>query len=189
MGLELTFTATLHDGLVGAQSVLPSEMLNRLPINQVTESDGQIYVRVVGQRRGVIQPLDSALMSRATVMAGHWLCNFTPKPNQRLNVTLQGVKLIQVQESAGTMDVVIRLQKQKPDCIVQTLAAPPLPPAAVPAPALPAATMSTASPAPLPVSPSPDATPAPTVGASPAPGAAEATSDNGFKVRAYSSEY
>ena len=66
-------------------------------------------------------------------MASQWLCNFSPKPNQRLEASLQGINLIYSHESESrVMDVVIRLKKQKPDCIIKTVTPPP---AALPAPA------------------------------------------------------
>jgi len=71
--------ALLLPGVVGAQTTPLSSLLDRLPTNQVTELDGQIYVRVVDQRRGATQGLERLLINRATVMAGHWLCNFSPK--------------------------------------------------------------------------------------------------------------
>lgn len=96
-------------------------VLTRLSINQVAELDGHVYARVQDQRRGGTQALERLLIGRATVLAGHWLCHFTPSPNQRLDVNLQGVSLIYSREVDGVMDVVIKLKKQKPDCIVQTV--------------------------------------------------------------------
>jgi hypothetical protein len=197
--LLLVGLALLLPGVVGAQSTTLSALLDRLPTNQVTELDGQIYVRVVDQRRGATQGLERLLINRATVMAGHWLCNFSPKPNQRLEVSLQGVNLVHSQESGGSMDVVIRLKKQKPDCVVQTVAAPPpavsspstanlpvsapaaIPPVSVPAPAV-------ALPSPSPVSP-PFVAPASAPTVATQNGAPADTQGGGFKVRAYSKEY
>lgn len=105
---------------VGNSQTLPSSaFLTGLPFNEVTESDGQIYVRLRDQRRGASQALERQLIGRATVLAGHWLCEFTPKPNQRLETNLQGVNLIHSVEVDGILDVVIRLKTQKPDCTVQ----------------------------------------------------------------------
>jgi len=106
--------------------------INRLPINQATEHDGHVFVRVQEQRRGATQALERQLIGRATVIAGHWLCNFTPKINQRLNTNLQGINLVHANETSGMMDVVIKLKKQKPVCTVQLVAPiaepPPSPP-------------------------------------------------------------
>ena len=191
--------ALLLPGVVGAQTTPLSSLLDRLPTNQVTELDGQIYVRVVDQRRGATQGLERLLINRATVMAGHWVCNFSPKPNQRLEVSLQGVNLIHSQESGGSLDVVIRLKKQKPDCVVQTVAAPspavsspptvnspvaaPAVSPSVPAPAAAAALPSSSPVASTPVAPAS----APSVAAP--NGAPADTQGGGFKVRAYSKEY
>jgi hypothetical protein len=108
--------------VAAAQSADSSAFFRRLPIQQVTESDGQIYVRVQDQRRGATQALERILINRATVMAGHWLCQYTPKPNQRLDANLQGLSLVYSKELEGIMDVVIKLKKQQPECIIQALA-------------------------------------------------------------------
>jgi hypothetical protein len=99
-----------------------SAFLTRLPVNQVAESDGQLYVRTRDQRRGATQALERLLVGRATVLAAHWLCNFTPKANQRFDAKLQGVSLIHSHEADGVLDVVIRLKKQKPECAVKAVA-------------------------------------------------------------------
>jgi hypothetical protein len=180
LGLTLFLPA-----VVGAQATDSSQLLNRLPTNQVTALDGQVYVRVMDQRRGATQALERFLINRATVMAGHWLCGFTPKPNQRLEVSLQGVNLIHSQESGGSMDVVIRLKLQKPDCLVQTVAAP--------SPTLPSQSTAPAPNASAPFPPQPVEAPAAALSSatsvvSPDVSPAE-TQGGGFKVRAYSNEY
>ncbi len=179
--LLLVGAALLLPGVVAAQATLSPDLLNRLPTNQVTELDGQIYVRVMDQRRGATQALERLLINRATAMAGHWLCNFSPKPNQRLEVSLQGVNLIHSHESSGSMEVVIRLKKQKPDCVVQTVASSPPPVAAT---AVPQAPPETTSPSASALPSLPNASPPP---ASPAP--STDANGGGFKVRAYSKEY
>lgn len=109
------------------QSTSTLQLLDQLPVNQVTELDGQVYVRVVDQRRGSLQPLERLLITRATSMASQWLCNFSPKPNLRLEASLQGINVIYSQESESrVVDVVIRLKKQKPDCIIRTVTPPPV---------------------------------------------------------------
>lgn len=115
----LTLTGLAWAAVGHSQTPPSSAFLAGLPFNEVTESDGQIYVRLRDQRRGASQALERQLIGRATVLAGHWLCKFTPKPNQRLETNLQGVNLIYSAEVDGILDVVIRLKKQKPDCIVQ----------------------------------------------------------------------
>lgn len=118
----------LLPGAVMPQSTDGSPVWDQLPINQVTEVNGQIYVRVMEQRRGNLQPIESLLVHRATTMAAHTLCQYTPKPNQRLEAKLQGVTLIHSKESDQRVrEVVIRLKKQKPECIVQTIASAPPP--------------------------------------------------------------
>lgn len=119
----LLFFAAFYIGLLPyARAAEYADFLNRLPINQATEYDGHIFVRVNEQRRGAIQALERQLIGRATVIAGHWLCNYTPKINQRLYTNLQGVNLVHANETSGVMDVVIKLKKQKPVCNVMTVA-------------------------------------------------------------------
>jgi len=94
----------------------------RMSVNQVTESEGQIFVRTQDQRRGATQALERILIGRATVLAGHWLCQFTPQPTLRLDANIQGVSLVYSREVDGLLDIVIKLKKQQPDCTIQSVA-------------------------------------------------------------------
>ena len=100
----------------------PSALFRRLSVNQVTESEGQIFVRTQDQRRGATQALERILIGRATVLAGHWLCQFTPQPTLRLDANIQGVSLVYSREVDGLLDIVIKLKKQQPDCTIQSVA-------------------------------------------------------------------
>ena len=93
----------------------------RLAVNQETESEGQVFVRTQDQRRGATQALERILIGRATVLAGHWLCKFTPQHAQRLEANIQGVSLVYSREIEGLLDIVIKLKKQQPDCTIQSL--------------------------------------------------------------------
>lgn len=99
----------------------PSVFFRRLAVNQVTESEGQFFVRVQDQRRGKTQALERILIGRATVLAGHWLCQFTPQPSKRLEANIQGVSLVYSREVEGLLDIVIKLKKQQPDCTIQSV--------------------------------------------------------------------
>lgn len=136
-----------------AQAAERADFLSRLPANQATESGGQVYVRVQGQRRGSAQALERLLIGRATVIAGHWLCDYTPRASQRLNTNLQGVNLVHAQEAEGVMEIVIKLKKQKPECKVQSTVPRPGP---VPSPL--ASTLPTSEPAHLKVPQPPEST-------------------------------
>ena len=99
----------------------PSAFFRRLAVNQVTESEGQFFVRVQDQRRGKTQALERILIGRATVLAGHWLCQFTPQPSKRLEANIQGVSLVYSREVEGLLDIVIKLKKQQPECTIQAV--------------------------------------------------------------------
>jgi hypothetical protein len=99
-----------------------SSFFRRLAVNQVTESEGQFFVRVQDQRLGKTQALERILIGRATVLAGHWLCQFTPQPSKRLEANIQGVSLVYSREVEGLLDIVIKLRKQQPDCTIQSVA-------------------------------------------------------------------
>lgn len=118
----LTCAALALSSVVAGQSAESSAFFRRLPVHQVMESEGHIYVRAQEQRRGATQALERILINRATVLAGHWLCQYTTKPNQRLEVNLQGLSLVYSKELEGVLDVVIKLKKQQPECVIQTVA-------------------------------------------------------------------
>jgi hypothetical protein len=123
----LTCAALALSSVAAGQSAESFAFFRSLPVHQVTESEGQIYVRAQEQRRGATQALERILINRATVLAGHWLCQYTPKPNQRLEANLQGLSLVYSKELEGFMDVVIKLKKQQPECVIQTVASRPEP--------------------------------------------------------------
>ena len=108
--------------LAVGQTGEPAAFFRRLAVNQVTESEGQIFVRTQDQRRGATQALERILIGRATVLAGHWLCHFTPQPTLRLDANIQGVSLVYSREVDGLMDIVIKLKKQQPVCTIQSVA-------------------------------------------------------------------
>ncbi len=110
-------------GSIGNPAELPI-ILTSLAANNVIEHEGQLYVRVREKRLGIMQPLERSLIGRATELAAHWLCGYTPKVNQRLDVRLQGVSLVYSNEEDGFLDVVIKLKNQKPDCKVMTYSRP-----------------------------------------------------------------
>ena len=107
--------------LAVGQTAEPSAFFLRLAVNQVTESEGQIFVRAQDRRRGATQGLERILIGRATVLAGHWLCQFTPQPTQRLETNIKGISLVYSKEVEGLLDIVIKLKKQQPDCTIQAV--------------------------------------------------------------------
>ena len=161
-----------------SQSVEPAEFLRRLPVNQVTESEGLIYVRAQDQRRGATQALERILINRATMLAGHWLCQYTLKPNQRLDANLQGLSLVYSKELGGVMDVVIKLKKQQPECVIQTVV-----PRAEPLAATASATSDSAA------MNSAVGVQAPMTQKAPNSQVTAEPSEAGFKVRVYSTEH
>lgn len=164
--------------LAGVCAGQGQDFLNRLPLNQATESEGQIYVRVQDQRRGATQALERILIGRATVLAGYSLCQFQPKANQRLDANLQGVQLIHSHEADGVMTVVIKLKKQKPDCTVQVIA--PRPESLLPVVTVASEPMVTHGSAEAQTTPERKL---PTAQPSPQP------TETGYKVRIYSTEH
>ena len=116
------FAGLAISSLAVGQTGDPSDFFRRLAVNQVTESEGQIFVRTQDQRRGATQALERILIGRATVLAGHWLCQFTPQPTQRLEANIQGVSLVYSREVDGLLDIVIKLKQQQPDCSIQSVA-------------------------------------------------------------------
>jgi hypothetical protein len=162
-----------------SQPVEPAAFFRSLPVNQVTESEGSIYVRAQDQRRGAMQALERILINRATVLAGHWLCRYTPKANQRLDTNLRGLNLVYSQESEGVMDVVIKLKKQQPECVVQAVVTRSEPLAAT----VPATSNTTAALNPI------ESVQAPMTQKAPIPQATAESSKAGFKVRVYSTEH
>jgi hypothetical protein len=171
----LTCAALAVSSLAAGQSTESSAFFRRLPIHQVTESEGHIYVRAQDHRRGATQALERILINRATVMAGNWLCQYTPKPNQRLDANLQGLSLVYTNELEGIMDVVIKLKKQQPECVIQTVASRPEPLSA-------SATDTAEVIAEVGVQ-------APTVQKASKPPATPVPPASGFKVRVYSTEH
>jgi hypothetical protein len=174
----LTCAALAMSNVAAGQSAESSAFFRRLPVHQVTESEGQIYVRAQEQRRGATQALERILINRATVLAGQWLCQYTPKPNQRLEANLQGLSLVYSKELEGIMDVVIKLKKQQPECVIQTVA-PRTEPLAATASAKADASAANAE---VGVQ-APVAQKAPQSPATPEP------AQSGFKVRVYSTEH
>lgn len=172
----LTCAALAMSSVVTGQSAESSAFFRRLPVHQVTESEGHIYVRVQDQRRGATQALERILINRATVLAGHWLCRYTPKANQRLDTNLRGLNLIYSQENEGVLDVVIKLKKQQPECVIQTVASRPEPLSA-PATADTAEVIAEVG------------VQAPTVQKASKPPATPVPPASGFKVRVYSTEH
>ncbi len=165
--------------IAASQSVEPAAFFRSLPVNQVTESEGLIYVRAQDQRRGATQALERILINRATMLAGHWLCHYKPKPNQRLDANLQGLSLVYSKELEGVMDVVIKLKKQQPECVIQTF---------VPRSEPLAATASTTSDTTAAMN-SVESVQAPMTQKAPNPQATAESSKGGFKVRVYSTEH
>ncbi len=165
--------------MAASQSVEPAAFFRSLPVNQVTESEGLIYVRAQDQRLGAMQALERILINRATVMAGHWLCRYTPKANQRLDTNLRGLNLVYSQENEGVMDVVIKLKKQQPECVIQTVV-PRSEPLAV-TPSAPSDTTAAMNPV--------ESVQAPMTQKAPHPQATAESSKAGFKVRVYSTEH
>lgn len=164
--------------LGGGQTGDPSTFFRRLAVNQVTESEGQIFVRAQDQRRGATQALERILIGRATVLAGHWLCQFTPQPTQRLEANIQGIILVYSHEVDGLLDVVIKLKKQQPECTIQSVALR-LEPLVKTMPAISDASSGKkliGDQAPIEVK-------------SPKSQAASGASETGFKVRVYSTEH
>ncbi len=164
--------------LAVGQTGEPAVFFRRLAVNQVTESEGQIFVRTQDQRRGATQALERILIGRATVLAGYWLCQFTPQPSQRLEANIKGVSLVYSKEVEGLLDIVIKLKKQQPDCTIQSVAMR-SEPLATTMPAIPevsAAKVSTDGPATIEVKP-------------PKSQAASGASEAGFKVRIFSTEH
>lgn len=117
----LICTGLVISSLVIGQTEESSAFFRRLAVNQVTESEGQIFVRAQDQRRGATQALERILIGRATVLAGHWFCQFTPQPSQRLEASIQGVSLVYSREVDGLLDVVIKLKKQQPECMIRSV--------------------------------------------------------------------
>lgn len=165
--------------MAASQSLEPAAFFKSLPVNQVTESEGLIYVRAQDQRRGATQALERILISRATLLAGHWLCQYKPKPNQRLDANLQGLSLVYSKELEGVMDVVIKLKKQQPECVIQTVV-----PRSEPLAATPSAPSDTTA-AMNPV----ESVQAPMTQKATNPPATAESSKGGFKVRVYSTEH
>lgn len=167
-GAALTTWAALALSVPVAHAQASAALFEQLPVGQVSERDGYLYVRVTDQRRGTTQALDRILVNRATLIASQWLCNHTPNPQQRLEVSLQGVHTVFAQESpTGLMNVVVRFKKQAPACTVLAVAP----------------------------SPAPTSTASPSV-ANPSTGAVQSrsvpppeASADGFKTRVYSTEH
>ena len=66
--------------------------------------------------------LELLMLDRASMMAAYWLCNLAPKPNERLEARLIGVNIIYSQETESrSMDVVVRINKQKPECVIKKI--------------------------------------------------------------------
>ncbi len=164
--------------LVIGQTEEPSTFFRRLAVNQVTESEGQIFVRAQDQRRGATQALERILIGRATVLAGHWFCQFTPQPSQRLEASIQGVSLVYSREVDGLLDVVIKLKKQQPECMIRSVgqSSEPLVTTGSAISDVSAGKVPTDGRAPIEVKP-------------PKSHATSGVSETGFKVRIFSTEY
>ena len=174
----ITCAGLAISSLAVGQTGEPSAFFRGLAVNQVTESEGQIFVRAQDQRRGKTQALERILIGRATVLAGHWLCQFTPQPTQRLDANIQGVSLVYSREVDGLLDIVIKLKKQQPDCTIQSVAlrSEPLVTTMPAISDVSAGKLSTDGQAPIEVKP-------------PKSQATSGASESGFKVRIFSTEY
>jgi len=48
-----------------------------LPLNQVVEANGGIYVRLRESPKGKLQAIESQLIFKGTILAGYWFCKYS----------------------------------------------------------------------------------------------------------------
>jgi hypothetical protein len=95
--------------------------LSSLPINQIIENNGGVYVRMREARKGKIQATENLLIFKGTILAGYWFCKYTPQPNEKLNVNLVGLNVVHSSESKNIFEVIVFFKNQKPICQIENL--------------------------------------------------------------------
>ena len=103
--------------MAGAQPAIPSG----LAPGAVAVVGGFVFARARGPIRDPLAPLQSFLASRASFNAARWLCQYTPTPDTRLDATLTGVSVVEARSEGDQLTVTVRLQMQRPDCVVRSV--------------------------------------------------------------------
>ena len=94
---------------------------NSLPLDQVIESKGRLYLHTREKRSGALDLLERKLVLRSQVLIGNWLCNYSPKPTEKLDFNLTGLSIVHSQEIVGVLDLVVSINTQEPKCVVHDM--------------------------------------------------------------------
>ena len=95
-----------------------------LPLNQVVEANGGIFVRLRETPKGKLQAIESQLIFKGTILAGYWFCKYSQQLNERLNVNLRGLDVVYSSKSNNMAEVVVFFKNQNPTCLIEKITSP-----------------------------------------------------------------
>ena len=92
-----------------------------LPLNQVVEANGGIFVRLRETPKGKLQAIESQLIFKGSILAGYWFCKYSQQLNERLNVNLRGLDIVYSSKSNNFAEVVVFFKNQNPTCHIEKI--------------------------------------------------------------------